>query len=126
LEARIDITDRSFYFDVFSRGALGAAESYIQGKWETPDLNSVMQIFALNKAAIHTVDSGPVSALKPLRLFKYWQQRNTVRGAKKNSREHYDLPDELFRLFLDESMNYSSAFFVSDTNSLEQAQQDKM
>lgn len=126
VSAEIQINDPSFYLDVFTKGSIGAAESYILKKWDTSNLDNVMRLFALNKATLSQVDAGIVNLLKPARLIEYWQDRNTIDGSKKNIKAHYDLPDELFEHFLDESMMYSSAFFENDNSTLEEAQQTKL
>lgn len=126
VHATIEIKDPSFYLDILAKGSIGAAEAYVAKKWDTPCLDSVMKIFALNRSALTQLDSGFVNFLKPVRFLEYWQQRNTISGSKKNIEAHYDLPDELFRLFLDESMMYSSAYFKEDTMSLAQAQTQKL
>lgn len=126
VKATIEIKDPSFYLDILAKGSIGAAEAYVSKKWDTPCLDSVMKIFALNRSALNQLDSGFVNFLKPVRFLEYWQQRNTISGSKKNIEAHYDLPDELFRLFLDESMMYSSAYFKDETMSLAQAQTQKL
>ncbi|AYF43907.1 MULTISPECIES: SAM-dependent methyltransferase [Halobacteriovorax] len=126
VNAEIKVNDPSFFVDVFTKGSIGAAESYILKKWDTDDLDNVMRLFALNKSTLSQVDSGLVNLLKPARLIEYWQDRNTIDGSKKNIKAHYDLPDELFEHFLDESMMYSSAFFENEESTLEEAQQAKL
>lgn len=125
-KAILNVLDPSFYLDIFAKGSIGAAEAYVAKKWDTPCLDSVMRIFALNRSALTQLDSGFVNLIKPVRFLEYWQQRNTVSGSKKNIQAHYDLPDDLFRLFLDESMMYSSAYFKEETLNLAQAQHEKL
>lgn len=126
VQAVIEIKDPGFFLDVLAKGTIGAAEAYVKKKWESPNLNDVMRVFALNRKALSQLDSGFVNLIKPVRFLEYWQQRNTVSGAKRNIEAHYDLPDELFRLFLDESMMYSSAYFREEGQSLAEAQGEKL
>ena len=126
LTASIEIIDPTFYIDLFTKGSIGAAEAYILKKWESSCLEDTMAIFAANREILTQIDSGLVNFIKPVRFLEYWKQRNTVEGSKKNIVAHYDLPDELFRLFLDKSMMYSSALYPSATATLEEAQNNKM
>ncbi len=126
ISAEMIIHDQSFFTDIFIKGSIGAAESYILKKWDTPNLSNVMRVFAINKSLLSEMDSGFVNLLKPARFLEYWQSRNTLTGSKKNIEAHYDLPDELFKHFLDDSMMYSSAIFANENSTLEEAQQYKL
>lgn len=126
LRASLTVNDPSFYFDLATKGSLGAAQAYILRKWDTQNLDDVISIFAANRSLLTSMDSGLVNLVKPGRFFSYWKQRNTLKGAKNNIVAHYDLPDELFRLFLDETAMYSSAIFESDDDTLFQAQKRKL
>ena len=126
IKAEIIVKDPVFFYDIFTGGSIGAAEAYVQKRWETPDLDQVMQIFALNSKIANSIDSGFVEFIKPIRFLDYWKRRNTKKGSKKNIRAHYDLPDKLFDLFLDKSKMYSSAIFPTKETTLEEAQQFKL
>lgn len=126
LKATITVFDPFFYIDLFTKGSIGAAEAFINEKWKTNDLDSLMAIFAANKDILSELDSGLVNFIKPVRFLEYWKQRNTISGSKKNILAHYDLPDELFKLFLDRTMMYSSAIYPSETASLYEAQNNKL
>ncbi|GAB4419891.1 MAG: cyclopropane-fatty-acyl-phospholipid synthase family protein [Bacteriovoracaceae bacterium] len=126
LKAEVIIYDSTFYIDLFTKGSVGAAEAYILKKWDSPDLNDTMALFAANRTVLTTLDSGLVNFIKPVRFLEYWKQRNTIKGSKKNIVAHYDLPDELFRLFLDETLMYSSAIYPSKDSSLYEAQMNKL
>ncbi|WP_417335835.1 class I SAM-dependent methyltransferase [Halobacteriovorax marinus] len=126
INAEIIIKSPLFYYDIFLKGSIGAAESFIQKHWDTPDLDEVMRIFAINRDISTDIDSGFVNFIKPVRFLEYWRQRNTEEGSKKNIQAHYDLPDELFEMFLDESKMYSSAIFPSKETTLEEAQKIKL
>jgi cyclopropane-fatty-acyl-phospholipid synthase len=126
LRADIEIKNPIFYIDLFTKGSIGAAESYMNHHWDSKDINSTMALFAANKNVLSTIDSGLVNLLKPVRFLEYWQQRNTIEGSKKNIVAHYDLPDELFKIFLDPTMLYSSAIYPGAESTLEEAQIHKM
>lgn len=126
LKAKVEIYDSTFYIDLFTKGSVGAAEAYILKKWDSPDLNNTMALFAANRSVLTTLDSGLVNFIKPVRFLEYWKQRNTIEGSKKNIVAHYDLPDELFKLFLDETLMYSSAIYPNENANLYEAQMNKL
>ncbi len=94
-------------------GDIGFAETYIDGDWSTPDLPSLLKLFVANRDEIAHVVYGTWwgSALHRLRhLFN----RNTRSGSRRNIHAHYDLGNAFYRLWLDPTMNYSSAWFDGD------------
>ncbi|MFJ3235022.1 class I SAM-dependent methyltransferase [Streptomyces sp. NPDC086787] len=106
----IEVHDpRAFHARIGSCGLIGFGESYMAGEWDAPDL-----VGALTVLAAHAGDLVPA----PLqRLRGAWavrqpaRQRNTPDGARDNISRHYDLSNDLFSLFLDETLTYSSAVF---------------
>jgi cyclopropane-fatty-acyl-phospholipid synthase len=91
-------------------GDIGFAESYIAGDWTTPDLTTLLTLFVANRDQIETVIYGNwwCSLLYRARhLFR----RNSRHGSRKNIHAHYDLGNQFYRLWLDPTMNYSSAWF---------------
>lgn len=114
--------------DVFARlireGDLGFCEAYLDGSWTTPDLQAVMDVAqAGNNEAL---DGFPGMALvRAYERLRFRLQGNSRRQAKKNIAAHYDLGNDFYRLWLDDSMTYSSALFQSGQESLEAAQEAK-
>jgi cyclopropane-fatty-acyl-phospholipid synthase len=107
-------------------GDIGFAESYIAGDWHTPDLAALLKLFIANRDAIDGVIYGSWWGSLLYRA-KHWLNRNSRQGSRKNIHAHYDLGNPFYRLWLDESMTYSSAWFAGDTTqSLAQAQRAKM
>jgi cyclopropane-fatty-acyl-phospholipid synthase len=107
-------------------GDIGFAESYIAEDWQTPDLAALLHLFIANRDAIETVVYGSWWGSLLYRA-KHLLHRNSRRGSKKNIHAHYDLGNPFYRLWLDETMNYSSAWFDGDTTqSLADAQQAKV
>jgi cyclopropane-fatty-acyl-phospholipid synthase len=107
-------------------GDIGFAESYIAGDWTTPDLAALLTLFVVNRDQIESAVYGSWwgSLLHRLRRV---MQRNSRRGSRKNIHAHYDLGNAFYRLWLDETMNYSSAWFDGDRGRpLPQAQQAKV
>jgi cyclopropane-fatty-acyl-phospholipid synthase len=107
-------------------GDIGFAESFIAGYWHTPDLTALLRIFVANRSAIEAVFYGSWWGALLYRA-KHLLNRNSRRGSKKNIHAHYDLGNAFYRLWLDETMNYSSAWFDGDrTRALPAAQRAKV
>lgn len=113
------------YRKIVQRGGLGAAESYIDGDWDTDDLVSVMRVFARLTNDMHRLESGLARLLTPLRASWHWMRKNTRRGSRQNISAHYDLSNDFFALMLDPTMTYSSGIFTDSQMSMEQASHAK-
>jgi cyclopropane-fatty-acyl-phospholipid synthase len=114
----------NFFHRLGTDGTIGFGEAYLVGDWTTDTLTELLIPFAA------TVDD---LVPRPLRSFrrlagptKPASERNTVTGARQNIERHYDLSNELFGLFLDESMTYSSAWFADGVDDLGAAQERKI
>lgn len=125
--ADIQVGNYSFFIRCIKFGAIGFAESYIDGEWETPDLTAVIGWFILNQEN-STVMKGSSRQNPFIDLFNlinrggHMLRPNSKRVSRKNISDHYDLSNSLFELFLDPSMTYSSALFKDGVDSLEEAQ----
>jgi cyclopropane-fatty-acyl-phospholipid synthase len=107
-------------------GDIGFAESYIAGDWTTPDLPALMKLLVANREAVEAVIYGHWWG-RLLHRAKHLLNRNSRRGSRKNIHAHYDLGNPFYRLWLDPTMNYSSAWFDGDTRrSLHDAQLAKV
>jgi len=125
LMATINVHDRRFYRDVVLGGGLGAAEAYIRGHWDSPDLTTAMRVLAQNTEVLAGVEQGAARLLRPLRAAANWLRRNTRAGSKRNISAHYDLSNDFFALMLDPTMTYSSGVFPSRESTLEEAALEK-
>jgi len=123
---KIVIHDNSVYKDFVRGGSIGAAESFIEGKWSSPDLTSVIRIFAKAQQQTDQLEKKGAWLNKLKNQFFHWKNRNNQSGSKRNILAHYDLGNELYTRFLDESMMYSSAIYPSSEATLAQAQQHKL
>ncbi|MGD9833932.1 MAG: class I SAM-dependent methyltransferase [Piscinibacter sp.] len=94
-------------------GDIGFAESYIAGDWTTPDLTALLKLFIANRDDVESIVYGSWWGSLLYRL-KHLFNRNSKSGSKKNIHAHYDLGNEFYRLWLDPTMNYSSAWFEGD------------
>jgi cyclopropane-fatty-acyl-phospholipid synthase len=107
-------------------GDIGFAESFIAGDWTTPDLTALLTLFIANRDEVETVIYGSWWGSLLYRA-KHLFNRNSRRGSAKNIHAHYDLGNEFYRLWLDPTMNYSSAWFEGDrAGDLVQAQRAKV
>jgi cyclopropane-fatty-acyl-phospholipid synthase len=105
-------------------GSLGFATAYVEGEWETPDLGAVMELALANEAQWAAVlAASPIASL--LGRTRHYLNRNTRRGSRRNIAFHYDLGNDFYRLWLDETMTYSSALFDHPRQALAEAQTAK-
>jgi cyclopropane-fatty-acyl-phospholipid synthase len=111
--AVIRLHDWSVFSAALRSGDIGFAESYIAGDWTTPDLVALLELFIANRDAIESVIYGGWWGALLYRA-KHLFNRNSRRGSKKNIHAHYDLGNKFYRLWLDPTMNYSSAWFEGD------------
>ena len=122
LTASLTVHDPRFYTKVFLGGSVGAGEAYMAGFWSTDNLAGLIEIMATDPAARTGIDSGLMRLSQPLHHLFHRLHRNTPRGSRGNILAHYDLGDDFYQLFLDDTMAYSCALFESETASLETAQ----
>jgi len=94
-------------------GDIGFAESFISGDWSTPDLAELLRLFIANRSAIESMIYGSFWGSLAYRI-KHLLNRNSRAGSRKNIHAHYDIGNAFYRLWLDETMNYSSALFEGD------------
>jgi cyclopropane-fatty-acyl-phospholipid synthase len=123
-EGRMTITRWSFGKRLIAGGAVGFAEGYMDGDWDTPDLSALLRVMSLNFDAVEPSLKGNVLSRLAHRLY-HALRRNSRRGSRKNIHEHYDLGNEFYRLWLDPTMTYSAARFDPPEQSLEDAQRAK-
>ena len=126
LKATISITDARFYGAVAYGGSIGAAEAYIQGFWNCDDLTMAIRILAANMEVLEGMETGMVRLAAPMRKILHRINRNTRNGSRRNIAAHYDLGNDFFQLWLDETMMYSSAVFERDDMSLREASEAKL
>lgn len=126
LRAHILIRDPQAYRAMAFGGSIGAGEAFMAGAWSSPNLVDVIRLMARNIDVTNNIDSGR-SVFK--RLFErclHLLNANTLKGSRKNISAHYDLGNDFFSLFLDETMMYSSAMFATESTTLEQASRHKL
>ncbi|UWQ34403.1 cyclopropane-fatty-acyl-phospholipid synthase family protein [Leisingera sp. M527] len=114
--------------DCFARlireGDLGFADAYLEGWWSTSDLQAFMDLVHMGANTVY--DGFPGQGLaRAYERFRFWLHRNHRKQAQKNISYHYDLGNDFYGLWLDDTMTYSSALFRSGQDSLEAAQTAK-
>ncbi|AWM94260.1 SAM-dependent methyltransferase [Pseudomonas sp. 31-12] len=126
LIGEIHILDAAAWGLVAGNGSIGAGEAYIHGYWSSPDLTAVVRVFVSNLEVLDALEGGLAKLGRPFVQGLHWLNRNTRKGSQKNIAAHYDLGNDLFEQFLDPTMMYSAAQFLTDEDSLEQAQLNKL
>lgn len=121
ITAHVDVHDQAFYRQVALGGHIGAAESYVEGAWTTPDLTALVRLFLRNREALDGLETGTARLAKPVRALLHAANRNTRKGSARNIRAHYDLGNDFFRTFLDETLTYSAGIFERPDASLRDA-----
>jgi len=106
-------------------GDTGAGEAYMDGLWSSPDLPALLKLGALNRESLALADGWWRLPLRLQRTLAHRARRNTLDGSRRNIEAHYDLGNDFYRLFLDETLTYSCAVFASPDQSLADAQRNK-
>ncbi|MFD1159540.1 class I SAM-dependent methyltransferase [Roseovarius aestuarii] len=111
--------------DCFARlireGDLGFCEAYLDGWWSSPDLQAFMDFMHHDNDALYDGFPG-MGLVRAYERLRHWMNGNSRQQARKNISYHYDLGNDFYRLWLDETMTYSSALFETGQESLEKAQ----
>ena len=126
LLGEIHVLDSAVWGMVAGNGSIGAGEAFIHGYWSSPDLTAVVRVFVSNLDVLDAMEGGLARLGRPLVQGLHWLNRNTRKGSQKNIAAHYDLGNDLFEQFLDPTMMYSAAQFLTPEDSLEQAQLNKL
>ncbi|WP_303673674.1 SAM-dependent methyltransferase [Vampirovibrio chlorellavorus] len=129
-QAAIQVNEDRCFNRIIQYGHIGFAEAYLDGEWDTPDLEAVIAWFILNIEDSTVLEGSKnkvfwVNLLGKLNRLYHLLRANNVDNSKKNIHEHYDLGNEFFQIFLDPTMTYSSARFTHPEQSLEAAQISK-
>ena len=126
LLGEIQILDPAVWGLVAANGSIGAGEAFIHGYWSSPDLTAVVRVMVSNLEVLDALEGGLAKLARPFTQGLHWLNRNTRKGSQKNIAAHYDLGNDLFQEFLDPTMMYSAAQFLTADDTLEQAQLNKL
>ncbi len=121
LSARIHVEHPRFYTHMVFGGSIGAAEAYMAGLWSPDDLTSAIRIVIQNQQVFEEMDRGWARVMEPLHVIYHLLNRNTRCGSRQNIVAHYDLGNDFYALFLDDTMTYSCGIFETDASTLHEA-----
>ena len=113
LHATLCVHDWTTFSATMRTGDIGFAEAFMAGHWTTPHLGDLLRLLLANRAVIEKAIYGTWWGSLLHRL-QHALNRNTRRGSRRNIEAHYDLGNDFYALWLDETMNYSSAWFDGD------------
>ncbi len=119
----VKINRSDFFKKIISRGSIGMAEAYMNNEFETDNLSKLIELTAKNIEIVHKFSG--ILDLSFINYLKNLFNKNTKSNSKKNISKHYDLGNEFFSLWLDDTLTYSSAIFENDKLDLEKAQINK-
>lgn len=126
LQVSLHVHDDHFYSALALQGSVGAAESYQRGDWDCDELTRLIRVFVRNRDWLDSIENGSARIKNALLKVSHYFQKNSPQGSRQNIAEHYDLGNDLFRLFLDERMMYSSAIYNHVNDNLETAATRKL
>ena len=121
LGATITIHHPRFYSSVVFGGSIGASEAFMAGQWSTDDLTTVVRITILNREVFEGMEKGLARLTAPLHMFIHLLRGNTKKGSRLNIAAHYDLGNDFYKLFLDETLTYSCNIFEREDSTLKEA-----
>jgi cyclopropane-fatty-acyl-phospholipid synthase len=117
----VTVRDPAFYSELAFGGTIGAGESYMLGHWQCSNLVDLVRMMARNRQVLSAMDGGMGRLMTPLNKVFHWLHRNTVAGSRRNIHAHYDLGNDFFKRFLDNTMMYSAGIFETPEATMEQA-----
>jgi len=121
LSAKIHVRHPRFYTRTVFGGTIGSGEAYMAGLCSPDDLTAVIRIVIRNQKVFEDMDKGWARLMEPLYAFYHALNRNTRIGSRQNIVAHYDLGNDFYALFLDDTMTYSCGIFEQDDSTLEEA-----
>ena len=124
LRATLQVHDWAFFRRLLTGGSVGVGEAYMEREFSSDDLVSLIRIMIANRSALKKITLGTLLNIAGDKVI-HGARANRLGQSKKNIEAHYDLSNELYALFLDETMTYSSAYFEEPGQSLADAQRAK-
>jgi len=125
LRGEIRIHDSEALTRMLVHGETGGGEGYMDGLWSSPDLPALLRWAAVNRSSLALSEGWWRVPMQLQRTWAHRRRRNTKTQSRQNISAHYDLGNDFYRLFLDETMTYSSAVFETRDQSLADAQRNK-
>ncbi len=122
--AELHVHDPDLFARLVREGDIGFCDAYLEGGWSTPDLQAFMDLLNDDNDTVYHGFPG-MGLVQAFERVRHWLRSNSKSQAQRNIAHHYDLGNEFYRLWLDETMTYSSALFRSGQEPLERAQEAK-
>lgn len=120
------ILDPGVYLALAAGGSLGVARAFMDGRWECGDLTALLRLFIRNMPVVDGVETGFAKLANSMARFQHKLRANSHTGSRRNIREHYDLGNAFFALFLDDTMTYSAGIFERESSTLRDASVAKL
>ncbi|MGP0567177.1 MULTISPECIES: class I SAM-dependent methyltransferase [unclassified Nitrospina] len=126
ISSMIKVLDSRMYSEIVTKGLNGAAEAYVRGWWTCDDLTALIRIFIRNRQLADQLESGLSKFASSIFSLLHSMRRNTRQNSLRNITAHYDLGNEFFATFLDDTKMYSCGIFETDSSSLKEASTAKI
>ena len=126
LNAHIQIDNNACFRTIVFGGEPAAGKAYVDGWWHSDSVIDVLRLLILNRDVMFSLDADLGVFARYVLSTLHFLRKNSRLGSKKNITAHYDIGNDLYALFLDPSMMYSSAYFSNDIESLEDASINKL
>jgi cyclopropane-fatty-acyl-phospholipid synthase len=126
LKTQLTIKDPRFYSEIAFGGTIGSGEAFIHDYWICDDLTALVRILMRNRDMLLDMDSGAAIVTRPLQKLFHWLNKNTRSGSRENIAAHYDLGNDFYQLWLDETMLYSGAVYEREGMTLVEASSAKL
>jgi cyclopropane-fatty-acyl-phospholipid synthase len=121
LASVVDVRRARLFRRVALESCLGVARAYIDGDWSSPDLTRVLRVFLRNRSALQALDGWSTAPVRWLAYLRHLIRDNSRSGSRRNIASHYDLSNEFFALFLDDTMTYSCGIFEKPQSTMRDA-----
>lgn len=125
LDVSVQVHHSRFFRNAVMGGTLSVAESYMRGDWDCDDLTKLFRIFVRNQSKTRHLDRGFARVGRWGHRMFHWLNANTPTGSRRNIAAHYDLGNDFYRLWLDETLAYSSGIFKNASSTMEEASTEK-
>ncbi|MCF7838373.1 MAG: DUF1365 family protein [Candidatus Marinimicrobia bacterium] len=122
----VRVRDNAFYTRLLFDGDIGFGDGYLEGEWETDELTALLKLFTDNAEILESPNAAARGILRIGNQIRHLLRPNTRQGSRRNIHAHYDLGNDFFQTFLDETMLYSCALHAPDDPDLATAQRRKM
>ena len=125
LQVSLQVHRSQFFREAVLGGTLSVAESYLRGDWDCDHLTQLFRIFIRNQPSMDRLNAGWATLANYAHRLFHWWRANTRSGSRQNIAAHYDLGNDFYRLWLDETLAYSCGIFPTPHATLAEASTEK-